>query len=57
MARAMLGSQASREARLAAAHDVILNDGDAADLAPKVAALHQQYLALAAAAAVSKPAR
>ncbi len=48
-ARAMLGSQASREARLAAADDVILNDGDPADLAPHVATLHRKYLALAAA--------
>jgi dephospho-CoA kinase len=56
-ARAMLGSQASREARLAVAHDVMLNDGDAADLAPRVAVLHQQYLALAAAAAGAKPPR
>jgi dephospho-CoA kinase len=49
-ARVMLGAQASREARLAAADDVILNDGEPADLAPKVAGLHQDYLALAAAA-------
>lgn len=49
--RAMLASQASREARLAVADDVIVNDGLAADLAPKVTALHQQYLALAASAA------
>jgi len=51
-ARTMLDSQASREARRAAAHDVIVNDADAAALAPKVAALHQKYLALAAAAQV-----
>jgi dephospho-CoA kinase len=56
-ARAMLGSQASREARLAAAADVILNDGDPAELTPKVAALHQKYLALAAAAGPSLPSR
>ena len=48
-ARAMLDAQASREARLAAADDVIANEGEAADLVPKVAALHQQYRALAAA--------
>jgi dephospho-CoA kinase len=47
-ARAMLDSQASRAARIAAADDVIVNDGPAADLTPKVAALHQRYLALAA---------
>lgn len=51
----MLGAQARREARLAAADDVIVNDGSAADLAPKVAALHQKYLALAAAAHPSTP--
>jgi dephospho-CoA kinase len=49
-ARAMLGAQASRDARLAAADDVIVNAGVVADLAPKVAALHQKYQALAAAA-------
>jgi dephospho-CoA kinase len=49
-ARAMLGAQASREARLSAADDVIVNDGVAADLAPKVAALHQKYQALRGAA-------
>jgi len=55
-ARAMLGSQASRETRLAAADDVILNDADPAALAPKVAALHQNYLALAAPARAAGPA-
>lgn len=50
-ARAMLASQASREARLAVADDIIVNDGLEAALAPQVAALHRQYLALAAAAA------
>ena len=53
-AQAMLSSQASREARLAAADDVIVNDGAAVDLTPKVAALHQQYLALAAATGALK---
>jgi len=56
-AQLMLSSQASREARLAAADDVILNDGEPADLKPKVAALHQKYLALAAATgALGRPA-
>jgi len=50
LARAMLGAQAGRDARLAAADDVIVNDGATADLMPKVAALHQKYQALAAAA-------
>jgi dephospho-CoA kinase len=54
-ARAMLDAQASREARLAAADDVIANDGEPADLAPKVAALHQKYRALAAAEHSSTP--
>lgn len=48
-ARALLAAQASREARLAAADDVIRNDGDTAALAPQVQALHRKYLALAAA--------
>jgi dephospho-CoA kinase len=46
-ARAMLDAQASRETRLAAADDVIVNDADPAALSPQVAALHQKYLALA----------
>ena len=54
-AQAMLASQASREARLAVADDVIVNDGEPADLAPKVAALHQKYLSLAAATGASGP--
>jgi dephospho-CoA kinase len=54
--RAMLGSQASREARLAVADDVIVNDSDVAGLAPKVAALHQKYRLLPAAALASAPA-
>jgi dephospho-CoA kinase len=48
-ARAMLASQAGREARRAAADDIILNDAAPSALAPQVAALHQKYLALAAA--------
>jgi dephospho-CoA kinase len=47
-ARAMLASQASRQARLAAADDTILNDAAPSALTPKVAVLHQNYLALAA---------
>jgi dephospho-CoA kinase len=49
--RVLVASQASREARLAVADDVIANDGAVAELAPKVAALHQKYLALATATA------
>jgi dephospho-CoA kinase len=51
-ARAMLGSQASRATRLASADDVILNDGALDALAPRVAALHERYLALRAAAPI-----
>jgi dephospho-CoA kinase len=54
-ARAMLDAQASRETRLAAADDVIANDGEAAELVPKVAALHQKYQQLAAAEHASTP--
>jgi dephospho-CoA kinase len=43
-ARAILASQASREARLAAADDVISNTGTVADLRQAVDRLHEQYL-------------
>jgi dephospho-CoA kinase len=46
-ARAILSSQASRAARLAAADDVILNAGSVADLHRAVERLHEQYLQLA----------
>ena len=42
-AQAMLGAQTSRAARLAAADDVIVNDGDPGRLEAAVAALHQKY--------------
>ena len=48
-AQAMLKAQASRADRLAAADDVICNDGPVAALPPLVAALHQRYLRLPAA--------
>jgi dephospho-CoA kinase len=48
-ARAMVAAQASRERRLAAADDVILNDGAQEDLAARVAELDAKYRALAAA--------
>ena len=51
-ARAMLGAQATRAARLALADDVILNDGALDALSPRVAALHERYLALRAAAPI-----
>jgi dephospho-CoA kinase len=47
-ARAMLASQASRAQRLAAANDVILNEGAMAPLEAAVAALHAKYSDLAA---------
>jgi dephospho-CoA kinase len=46
-ARAILGSQVSRAARLAAADDVLLNRGSVAELRQAVDQLHQQYLRLA----------
>jgi dephospho-CoA kinase len=44
---AIMRSQASREDRLAAAHDVLENSGDIAELRPRIAALHARYLQLA----------
>ena len=49
-AEAALRSQASREARLAFADDVIENTADLAALESRVAQLHEKYLRLAAAA-------
>lgn len=46
-ASAMLAAQVSRETRLAAADDVIVNDGTLADLAARVAGLDRKYRALA----------
>jgi dephospho-CoA kinase len=45
--RAIMATQASREARLAAADDVIVNDKDVAALVPQVERLHALYSALA----------
>lgn len=42
----ILAAQATRAERLAAADDVIDNDGALADLPPRVERLHQRYLAL-----------
>lgn len=47
-ARQTLSAQVAREQRLALAHDVIVNDGDAAHLDHEVAILHARYLELAA---------
>ena len=46
-ARAILASQASRAARLAAADEVLLNTGTVAELRQGVDRLHEQYLQLA----------
>ncbi len=48
--RAIMANQVSREARLAAADDVIDNSRDLAHLRRQAAALHARYLQLAAAA-------
>ncbi|MCZ8130632.1 MAG: dephospho-CoA kinase [Steroidobacteraceae bacterium] len=47
-ARAILAAQATREARLVEADDVVTNAGTLAELEAQVAALHERYLALAA---------
>jgi dephospho-CoA kinase len=46
-ARSILAAQATREARLSAADDVITNDGALGTLRDAVATLHARYLALA----------
>lgn len=46
-ARAILAAQATRQARIAAADDVIRNDGDLHALRDQVAKLHARYLELA----------
>lgn len=46
--RAIMAAQATRQARLAAADDVVDNDGALTALAPQVERLHARYLALAA---------
>ncbi len=49
---AILGAQATREARLAVADDVIDNGGDVSALEPQIDALHRAYVAYARAARV-----
>jgi dephospho-CoA kinase len=46
-ARAILNAQASRSARLKAAHDVITNEGDMGGVRDQVEKLHARYLELA----------
>ena len=50
--RAVMAAQATRSKRLGAADDVLFNELDAAELAPRVARLHATYCA----AAISGPA-
>jgi dephospho-CoA kinase len=45
--RAIMATQATRAQRLAAADDILLNDGDAAALAPQIERLHTLYVSLA----------
>jgi dephospho-CoA kinase len=45
--RAIMAAQATRQARLAAADDVIVNDGGIAQLTPQVERLHALYSAMA----------
>lgn len=51
---AILATQASRDQRLAAADDVLANDGDLATLRVQIADLHQRYLGQAAQKAKAK---
>lgn len=46
----MIGAQATREERRAAAHDIIENEGDPRHLAARVEQLHKSYLALGSSA-------
>lgn len=46
-ARAILNAQASRQARVKAAHDVITNEGDMSAVRDQVEKLHARYLELA----------
>jgi dephospho-CoA kinase len=50
-AQRMLAAQVTREQRLAAANDVILNNGDIAELREQVEKLHRQYKSAASAQA------
>lgn len=49
--RAIMAAQATRAQRQAAADDILLNDGDAAALAPQIDRLHALYCSLAQAGA------
>lgn len=54
-AERILAAQASREARLGIADDIIRNDGDIARLREQVEPLHRRYLAAARDAATAQP--
>ncbi len=45
--RAIMATQASRASRIAAADDIIINNGDTAALIPQVKRLHDLYISLA----------
>lgn len=47
--RAIIAVQATREQRRAVADDLLLNDGNLAELRPQIDRLHQQFVVLAAA--------
>jgi dephospho-CoA kinase len=51
--RAIMATQASREARRAVADDIIVNDRDAASLTPEIDMLHTLYTSLAKASAAN----
>lgn len=55
LARQMLAAQATREQRLAAAHDVLVNQGSPAETDAMVGQLHAFYLGLAASADLTAP--
>ncbi len=56
-AQAMLAAQAERGKRLAAADDVLLNEGTVADLESRIHGLHERYLRLAGADRQEMPLR
>ncbi len=53
--RAIMATQVSRDVRLAAADDTIVNDNNVATLIPQVERLHAQYCVLADEAASKRP--
>jgi dephospho-CoA kinase len=53
--RAIMAAQVSRDVRLAAADDVIVNDGDVAALIPQIERLHAEFCVLAANQAAIPP--